>query len=80
MALQGAHSDVNGLLLGRQQSVHGCWHRLHVDLRAESGLTGVEAGKDLMGSTSHHGGLPRSCPNASGDLTPGGLHEEWKSF
>lgn len=25
-------SDVNGLLLGRQQSVHGCWHRLHVDL------------------------------------------------
>lgn len=25
-------SDVNGLLLGRQQSVHGCWHCLHVDL------------------------------------------------
>lgn len=25
-------SDVNGLLLGCQQSVHGCWHCLHVDL------------------------------------------------
>lgn len=31
----GADSDVNGLLLGRQQSVHGSRHGLHVDLRAE---------------------------------------------
>lgn len=26
-------SDVNGLLLGSQQAVHGCRHRLHVNLR-----------------------------------------------
>lgn len=25
-------SDVDGLLLGRQQAVHGCRHRLHVNL------------------------------------------------
>ena len=32
----GAASDVHGLLLGRQQSVHGSRHRLHVNLRAEA--------------------------------------------
>lgn len=51
-------SDVNGLLLGRQQSVHGCWHRLHVDLRAESHVSrGWEWG--LRNSASHYRQLSR---------------------
>lgn len=39
-----AASDVNGLLLGRQQSVHGSRHRLHVDLRAGGHVSGPGAG------------------------------------
>lgn len=35
----GAASDVHGLLLGRQQSVHGSRHRLHVNLRAEADVS-----------------------------------------
>lgn len=33
-------SDVDGLLLGREQSVHGGRHRLHVDLRADTHVSG----------------------------------------
>ena len=39
----GTASDVNGLLLGRQQSVHGSRHRLHVNLRAETSISRPEA-------------------------------------
>lgn len=30
--LRRGSSDVDRLLLGGQQSVHGCWHCLHMDL------------------------------------------------
>lgn len=51
-------SDVNGLLLRRQQSVHGCRHRLHVDLRAEGHVSwGWEWG--LRNSASHYIQLTR---------------------
>lgn len=62
----GAASDVNGLLLGRQQSVHGSRHCLHVNLRTEHMLSGAEAQGPEAGGTevgvggegiSHHGGI-----------------------
>lgn len=43
-AAGGAASDVHGLLLRRQQSVHGRRHRLHVDLGAGRRVRGPEAG------------------------------------
>lgn len=58
-----AASDVHGLLLGRQQSVHGSRHRLHVNLRAETHVSGAEGGcvgtapGSGRGGTSQHGGL-----------------------
>lgn len=39
-----AASDVHGLLLGRQQSVHGRGHRLHVNLRADGMAVGLRPG------------------------------------
>ena len=36
----GVASDVDGLFLGRQQSVHGSRHSLHVNLRAETHFSG----------------------------------------
>lgn len=36
----GMASDVDGLFLGRQQSVHGSRHRLHVNLRAKTHFSG----------------------------------------
>lgn len=63
MRPRGRGSDVNRLLLGRQQSVHGSWHRLHVDLRAGARVSrgwgreagGREAG-GRTGGASHHPG------------------------
>lgn len=44
MRPRGHGSDVNRLLLGRQQSVHGSRHRLHVDLRAGAQVSRGGAG------------------------------------
>lgn len=52
---QRCGSDVNGLLLGRQQSVHGCWHCLHVDLRVESHVSWGWSGASELGPLTIHG-------------------------
>lgn len=54
----GAASDVHGLLLGRQQSVHGSRHRLHVNLRAEADAS--------RGGGSGAQGLGRAVPPTMG--------------
>lgn len=50
MPPRGAASDVDGLLLGCQQSVHGSRHRLHVDLPHGVG----EDVDDLLMWGGHH--------------------------
>ena len=68
MPPRGAASDVDGLLLGCQQSVHGSRHRLHVDLQAEThvssgpGLRGCVGAAAWLGHLSGYSPLPPSPP------------------
>lgn len=65
----GAASDVQGLLLRRQKSVHGRRHRLHVDLGVGRCVRGPEAGGC--------GGIDLCGPGWGGaaPLTTGGFEE-----
>ena len=62
MPPRGAASDVDGLLLGCQQSVHGSRHRLHVDLRAETHVSGGLALRSCVGAAAGLGRLSRYTP------------------
>lgn len=74
MPPRSAASDVDGLLLGCQQSVHGSWHRLHVDLQAEThiscrrGLQGCVGAAARLGRLSRYSPLP-AHPLSNTDLT-----------